>query len=115
MVSMSESEDVQAPTEGGLLGYVRSPHPEILLKIAIARNDGGPTIGWVAGLYSKEAFDFLIWIHDKIAASTLAECDPQDFSGAFRKQAGAAYLSLRTASILLRRLLFHPTSRYSAT
>ena len=83
--------------EGGLLGYARSPHPEILLKIAIAWNDGGPTIGWVAGLYTNEAFGFLKSIHEKIAASTLAECDAQDFYGAFRKQAGAAYLSLPPA------------------
>ena len=74
--------------EGGLLGYARSPHPEILLKIAIAWNDGGPTIGWVAGLYTKKAFDLLKWIHEKIAASALAECDAQDFYGAFREQAG---------------------------
>ena len=93
---MSES-DVQAPAEDGLIGYSRSPHPQILLKIAIAWNDGGPFIDWVRGLYTKKAYDFLIWIHDKIAACTLAECDAQDFSGAFRKQAGAAYLSLPPA------------------
>ena len=109
--SMSQS-DVQAPAEDGLIGYSRSPHPQILLKIAIAINDGTPFIGWVAGLYSKEAFDFLIWIHDKIAASTLAECDAQDFSGG---KASWCRVSLLTASILLRRLLFHLTSRYFAT
>ena len=48
-------------------------------------------------MYSKEAFDFLIWIHDKIAASTLDQCDAQAFHGAFKMQAGAAYLSLPPA------------------
>ena len=100
MVSMAASEDVQAPAEGGLLGYACSPHPEILLKIAIAWNDGGSTsttIGWVAGLYAKEAFDFLKSIHEKIAASTLAECDAQDFYGAFKREVARAYLALPPA------------------
>ena len=29
--------------EGGLLGHERAPHPELLLKIAIALKDGSPT------------------------------------------------------------------------
>ena len=97
-MSISSSvDDVEALSEGVLLGYPRSPHPEILLKIAIACNDGGPTMGWVAGLYTNEAFAFLKFIHEKIAASTLAECDAQDFYGALKMQAGAAYLSLPPA------------------
>ena len=95
---MSEtSSEVQAPAEDGLIGYSRSPHPQILLKIAIAINDGTPFIGWVAGLYSKEALDFLIWLHDRIAASELAQCDAQDFFGACKMRAGAAHLSLPPA------------------
>ena len=94
---MSDSDDVQAPEEGGFIGYAHATHPEILLKIAIAWNDGGSTIGWLADLYTIEAFDFLKAIHEKIAASTLAECDAQDIYGAFRKQAGAPYLSLPPA------------------
>ena len=93
---MSQS-DVQAPTEDELIGYSRSPHPQILLKIAIAINDGTSFIGWVARLYSKEALDFLIWLHDRIAASELAQCDAQDFFGACKMRAGAAYLSLPPA------------------
>ena len=45
--------------EGGLLGHERAPHPERLLKIAIALKDGSPTTGWVGGLYSREAFELL--------------------------------------------------------
>jgi hypothetical protein len=97
-IAMSEtSSEVQAPAEDGLIGYSRSPHPQILLKIAIAINDGTPFIDWVAGLYSKEAMDFLIWLHDRIAASELAQCDAQDFFGACWRRAGAAHLSLPPA------------------
>jgi hypothetical protein len=97
MSETSSLSEVQAPAEDGLIGYSRSPHPQILLKIAIAINDGTPFIDWVAGLYSKEAMDFLIWLHDRIAASELAQCDAQDFFGACKMRAGAAHLSLPPA------------------
>lgn len=97
MVSSAASEDVSALAEGGFLGYARSPHPGILLKIAIAWNDGRSTIGWVAGLYTREAFNFLKSIHEKIAASTLADCDAQDFHRAFKQEAAHAYLALPPA------------------
>ena len=93
----SNADDVEAPSEEGLLGYGRSLHPELLLKIAIAWTDGGPAIGWVKGLYSNEAFYFLKSIHEKIVASTLTECDAQDFHATFKKQAAAAYLALPPA------------------
>jgi hypothetical protein len=70
----------QAPEEGGLLGYQRAPHPEHLLKTAIASKDGSPTIGWVASLYTKRSFDLLKAVSEKIAASTLAECRVKDFT-----------------------------------
>ena len=89
----------QAPEEGGLLGYEHAPHPEQLLKIVIASKDGGPTICWVASLYTKRSFDLLKAVGEKIAASTLAECDVMDFYEAFRKQ--AAYLSFSFAFTLL--------------
>ena len=83
----------QAPEEGGLLGYERAPHPEHLLKIAIASHDGGPIIGWVATLYTERSFDLIKAVSEKIAASTLAECDVTDFYEAFRKQDIYAILS----------------------
>ena len=96
-ISSSSADEVEAPSEEGLLGYGRSPHPELILKVAIAWNDGGPTSGWVKGLYSKKAFEFLKSVHEKIAASTLVECDAQDFYATFKKQAAAAYLALPPA------------------
>ena len=83
----------KAPEEGGLLGYERAPHPEHLLKIAIASHDGGPIIGWVATLYTERSFDLIKAVSEKIAASTLAECDVTDFYEAFRKQDIYAILS----------------------
>ena len=79
-MSSSSVDEVEAQSEEHpLLGHGRSPHPELMLKAAIAYNDGTPTRGWMSGLYSKEAFEFLKSIHERIAASTLEECDAQVF------------------------------------
>ena len=101
----------QAPEEGGLLGCERAPHPEHLLKIAIASKDGAPTIGWVASLYTRRSFDLLRAVSERIPASILAGCDATDLYEAFRKQ--APYLSLSpTFYFVAFSLIQRPVARY---